>query len=228
MSRRLQQGWSVWLMPVVLSALWYAGCTPLSGEKPLPPTAAPRVLYELGLRQLASGEYPQARLSLEQAVALAPMQATYRNALGFANLQLGRLPSAVDAFREALKLHPDFPDAYNNLGVALAQSGQWSEAIAAFEKVLTFQAYNTPELVYQNLGWAYYNLERYPEAEAALTTALRFDPRLPLTHYTLGLTWEKRGRLQEAQAAYRRVLELVPQDSDTGRRAQDRLQALGG
>ena len=228
MTSRLQQGRGALLLPVLLSALWYAGCTPLPGEKPLPPTVAPRLLYESGLSQLASGEYLQARRSFEQVVALAPTQATYRNALGFANLHLGRLPQAMDAFREALKLYPDFPDAYNNLGVALAQNGQWDEALAAFEKVLTFPAYNTPELVYQNLGWAYYNLGRYPEAEAALSTALRVDPRLPLAHYTLGLTWEKRGRVQEAQAAYRRVLELVPQDSETGRRAQERLQALGG
>lgn len=228
MSPRLQQGWRAVLIPLVLSTLWYVGCIPPAGEKPTSPTASPRVLYESGLSQLAAGEYLQARLALEQAVALAPQQATYRNALGFVNLQLGRLAQAVEAFREALKLYPDFPDAYNNLGVALAQSGQWKEAIAAFEKVLTFPAYNTPELVYQNLGWAYYNLERYPEAEQALTTALRFDPKLPLTHYTLGLTWEKRGRLQDAQAAYRRVLELVPQASEMAKKAQDRLQALGG
>ena len=213
---------------MVLSVLWYVGCAPLPGEKPLPSTASPRVFYELGLSQLESGEYLQARLSLEQAVSLDPKQATYRNALGYANLHLGRLPHAVDAFREALKLNPDFPEAYNYLGVALAQSGQWGEAIAAFEKILTFQAYNTPQLVYQNLGWAYYNLGRYQEAEVALTTALRYDPKLVLAHYSLGLTREKRGRVQEAREAYQRVLELVPPDSETGRRAHDRLQALGG
>jgi len=216
------------LIAMVLSTLWWGGCASLPGEKPLPPTVSPRLLYELGLSQLASGEYLQARLSLEQAASLDPKQATYRNALGFANLHLGRVPQAAAAFREALKLNPDFPDAYNNLGVALAQTGQWGEAITAFEKVLTFQAYNTPQLVYQNLGWAYYNLGRYQEAEAALTTAVRYDSNLPLAHYNLGLTREKRGRVQEAQDAYRRVLELVPKDSETGRRAQDRLQALGG
>ena len=98
----------------------------------------------------------------------------------------------------------------------------------AFEQVLRFPAYNSPEIVYQNLGWAYYNLGRYPEAEMALTTALRLDPRLPVTHYTLGLTWEKTGRVQEAREAYRQVLKLVPRDSETGRKAQERLQAVGG
>ena len=138
------------------------------------------------------------------------------------------MPQAERAFREALRLQRDFPDAHNNLGVTLAQQGQWEAAIAAFEQVLQFPAYNTPEIVYQNLGWAYYNLGRYPEAEAALTMALRLDPRLPVTHYTLGLTWEKTGRVQEARQSYRQVLQLVPRDSETGRKAQERLRALGG
>ena len=227
MTRRLRQGNGALLMLVLLSLFWCAACARLPAEKPPPPTASPSAMYQMGLTQLVSGEYLQARLSLEQAVALAPHQAGYRNALGLANLQLGRFPQAEDAFREALKLQRDFPDAYNNLGVALAQDGKWEEAVAAFEKVLMFPAYNTPEIVYQNLGWAYYNLGRYPEAETALTAALRLDPRLPVTHYTLGLTWEKTGRVQEAREAYRHVLKLVPQDSETGRKAQERLQALG-
>ena len=69
---------------------------------------------------------------------------------------------------------------------------------------------------------------RYPEADLALTTALRLDPRLPVTHYTLGLTREKTGRVQEAREAYRHVLQLVPRDSEMGRKAQERLQAVGG
>ena len=112
--------------------------------------------------------------------------------------------------------------------MALAQAGKWEEAVATFEQVLSFPAYNSPEIVYQNLGWAYYNLGRYPEAETALTAALRLDPKLPVTHYTLGLTWEKTGRFQEAREAYSQVLKLVPQDSETGRKAQERLQAIGG
>ena len=234
MTSRLRQGNGALLMLVLLSLFWGAACARLAVEQPAPPTASPgamdspSAMYQTGLIQFAAGEYLQARLSLEQAVALAPNQASYRNALGLAHLQLGRFPQAQNAFRETLKLRSDFPDAYNNLGVALAQDGKWEEAIAAFEQALRFSAYNSPEIVYQNLGWAYYNLGRYPEAEMTLITALRLDPKLPVTHYTLGLTWEKTGRVQEAREAYRHVLQLVPRDSETGRKAHEHLQALGG
>ena len=232
--RNLAQRHGVCGLLVLLAWVWGVACARLPPPEAPPPTAAPRamdapgVTYQLGLSQLAAGDYLQARRSLEQAVALAPNQASYHNALGLAYLQLGRFPQAEQAFRETLRLQRDFPDAHNNLGVTLAQQGKWEAAIAAFEQVLQFPAYNTPEIVYQNLGWAYYNLGRYPEAEAALTTALRLDPRLPISHYTLGLTWEKTGRVQEARDAYRHVLKLVPQDSETGRKAQERLHAVGG
>ena len=233
-TRRLTQGPGVWRLLVVLACVWGVACARLPEAESPPPTAAPHAMdapgttYQMGLTQLASGDYLQARRSLEQAVALAPNQASYYNALGLAYLQLGRLPQAEQAFRETLRLQHDFPDAHNNLGVSLAQQGKWEAAIAAFEQVLQFPAYNTPEIVYQNLGWAYYNLGRYPEAEAALTAALRLDPKLPITHYTLGLTWEKTGRVQAARDAYRHVLQLVPKDSETGRKAQERLHAVGG
>jgi len=222
----LRAGKGALIALALLSVMWYGGCASVPGDQSLPAHVSPRVLYELGLSQLAAGEYPEARVTLEQAVARDPRRATFRNALGWVYLQLGRLPQAVEAFRETVKLNPEFPDAHNNLGVALAQSGRWEEAIASFERVLTFPAYNSPELVYQNLGWAYYNLGRDQEAEAVLAAALRLDPRLPVTHHTLGLVREKSGRVQEARDAYRQVLELVPAGSDMGRRARAQLQAL--
>src|SRR5262245_13865690 len=100
MTRRRIQGHRAWLMFVCLSCLGYMSCTSLPAEQSPPPTAlhslqaSPSALYQAGLTQLASGEYLQARLSLEQAVALAPSQASYHNALGLANLQLGRFSQA--------------------------------------------------------------------------------------------------------------------------------------
>ena len=202
------------------------GCGPVREEKPKAPTVPPAVIYDLGISQLESGEYRQARMSFEQAVTLEPSSASYRNALGLAALQLGQLPQAVDSFREAVRLKPDFSDAYNNLGVALAQSRKWEEALTAFEKVLTFPFYRSPEIVYQNLGWAYYNLDRYQEAEKALKSALRLDPQMALTHYTLGLLYERQHRKPDALQSYRKAVKLTA-DSETGRKAQERLKALG-
>jgi len=191
------------------------------------PKVPPRFIYGLGIGQLQSGEYVQARHSLEQAVALDPDKAIYRNALGLANLHSGRLQEALDSFREALRLNPQFPDAYNNLGVALAQSGKPEEALGAFRKALSIPSYNSPEIVYQNLGETYYKLGRYNEAEESLKAALRLNANLATTYYTLGLVHEKQSRQLDALRAYREALRLTP-NSEVERKAKDRVGSLGG
>jgi len=216
----------LFIASVLVAFLSCVACTPTQEQK-AKPTLPPRVIYDLGIGQMQSGEYVQARHSLERAVALDPNQAIYRNALGLANLHLGRLQDAINSFREALRLNPQFPDAYNNLGVALAQSGKPEEALGAFRKALSFPSYNSPEIIYQNLGETYYKLGRYEEAERALRTALRLNANLATSYYTLGLVHERQARRQDALKAYREVLIRAP-DTEVARKAQERVVSLGG
>ncbi len=211
---------------VLVVFLSCVACTRTQEQK-AKPTLPPRVIYDLGIRQLQSGEYVQARHSLERAVALDPNQAIYRNALGLANLHLGRLQDAVDSFREALRLNPQFPDAYNNLGVALAQSGKPEEALGTFRTALSFPSYNSPEIVYQNMGETYYKLGRYSEVEESLKAALRLNATVATTYYSLGLVNEKQSHRLEALKAYREALKLAP-DSEVARKAKERVVSLGG
>ncbi|HXK30752.1 MAG TPA: hypothetical protein VJ646_21100 [Candidatus Binatia bacterium] len=61
--------------------------------------------------------------------------------------------------RQETRLNANFSDAYNNLGVALAQSGRWDEAIPVFNS-FRLRRVQQPGGVYQNFGWANYNLGR--------------------------------------------------------------------
>jgi len=214
------------ILPVLVIFLSLLACTSTQEQK-AKPTVPPRFIYDLGISQMQLGEYAQARLSLKQAVALDPDKAIYRNALGLANLHSGRLRQAVISFREALRLNPQFPDAYNNLGVALAQSGKPEEALGAFRNALSIPSYNSPEIVYQNLGETYYKLGRYSEAEESLKAGLRLNTNLATTYYTLGLVHEKQSRRLEALKAYREALKLAP-DSKVARKAKERVVSLGG
>ena len=216
----------LFIASVLVVFLSCVSCTPTQEQK-AKPIVPPRFIYDLGTRQLQSGEYFQARLSLEQAVTLDPNKAIYRNSLGLANLHLGRLGEAADSFREALRLNPQFPDAYNNLGVALAQSGKPEEALGTFRTALSFPSYNSPEIVYQNMGETYYKLGRYSEAEESLKAALRLNATVATTYYSLGLVHEKQSHRLEALKAYREALKLAP-DSAVARKAKERVVSLGG
>jgi Tfp pilus assembly protein PilF len=187
-----------------------------------------RSSYELGLSHLREGNATLGLTSLQEAVALDPDSALYRNALGRSLLlyDLKRVPEALEALREAVSLDPQFAEAHHNLGVALAESGRWGDAVQAYRKALSIPGYAAPLKTYNNLGWAYYNLDRLAEAEEALKTAIRLDPEFAGSHYHLGLVLLKAGRKDEARAAFLRARDLAP-ESEFGLAAREHLKALG-
>lgn len=224
--------WSRWLLlGLVLTAL--AACA--AGKEAEARRLRARAVYDLALTDLCLNrprtEPCEPRISaglaaLQEAISLDPRQAVYQNTLGLVHLNLKNLPQAIEAFKKALELNPDYAEAQHNLGVGLAESGQWEEAIKAYLKALTIPSNASPESVYTNMGWAYYNLGRLGEAESALRQALRLEPTLAAAHYNLGLVLLKAGRREEAKAAFRRTLELAP-DSTFGMAAREHLKALG-
>jgi tetratricopeptide (TPR) repeat protein len=215
--------WSRWLLlGLVLTGL--AGCA--AGKEAEVRRLRARAVYDLALAHLREGRTSAGLASLQEAISLDPRRGVYQNTLGLVRLNLKNLPQAIEAFKKALELDPDYAEAQHNLGVALAESGQWEEAIKAYLKALTIPSNASPESVYTNMGWAYYNLGRLEEAESALRQALSLEPTLAAAHYNLGLVLLKAGRREEAKAAFRRTLELAP-DSTFGVAAREHLKALG-
>ncbi|MFB2837901.1 tetratricopeptide repeat protein [Floridanema evergladense] len=64
---------------------------------------------------------------------------------------------------------------------------------------------------WHGLGMVYFNQEKYQDALEIISQALSFDAVNPKLHYSLGLVLEKIGYLEEAIAAYQKVIELSPQ-----------------
>lgn len=69
-----------------------------------------------------------------------------------------------------------------------------------------------PDDVYilTKLGGAYYDLGRYYEAEACLQNAVKIDPKWGETHYTLGLTLQRRKKLNAAMRCYEKAIAKTP------------------
>ncbi len=125
-----------------------------------------------------------------------------------------------------MELDPTYGDAYHNLGSSLAEQGQWEEAIAAYKKALAQPVYASPESTYNNLGYAYWALDRRPEAEEAFRAALQLEPKLVPSHFWLGVLLQKEGRGDEARQHLRAARDLEP-TSPLGQRASEVLKALG-
>ena len=64
------------------------------------------------------------------------------------------------------------------------------------------------------LGNAYAETGRYPEAEQAFSRAIEIDPNHMDARSNLGVIYYKQGRLTEAEELFRQVLQQTPDDAE--------------
>jgi len=106
----------------------------------------------------------------------------------------------------------------------MSQRGDWylrhnTPAFAAefYEKALELDA-KQPEH-YLNFGWALFRARTGPieEAKGYLKSALQINPRLAKAHYCLGLIAKQEDNDQEAEACFRRAVDLDPENKPARR-----------
>lgn len=185
-----------------------------------------RASYEAGVKSIAEGRISLGLSSLRQAVEIEPRNPVYHNAVGAVMLNIGRYPDAQLEFQKAVDLDPTYADAFHNLGSAYAEQARWDDAIVAYRKALAQTIYNRPETTYNNLGYAYWALDRRKDAEDAFRSALQLDSRLVPSHFWLGVLLQREGRQSEAAAHLRAARDLEPA-SMLGKRADEVLKAMG-
>ncbi|HEV8437312.1 MAG TPA: tetratricopeptide repeat protein [Methylomirabilota bacterium] len=185
-----------------------------------------RSLYEQGLKSLADKNMSSGLAALREAAQLDPDNPIFHNTLGIVLLDLRKPAEAQAEFQKAVQLDPTYAEAQHNLGLSLAEQGRYEQAIAAYRKALSMPVYPTPEVGYYNLGRAYGLAGKLPEAEEALRTAIRLDPKLAAAYYQLGVVLTTGGRREEAKGAFRRARDVDPA-SPFGQAAVEALKTLG-
>jgi membrane associated rhomboid family serine protease/cytochrome c-type biogenesis protein CcmH/NrfG len=65
-----------------------------------------------------------------------------------------------------------------------------------------------------DLGQAYFNFERYPDAEAEFKRVLELQPQENRARFDLGLTYLSEKRTDDAKAAFTQLINQNPNDSD--------------
>ncbi len=129
------------------------------------------------------------------------------------------LPRAHATLMQALALAPDDPFGLFNLALVEMKSGRKDEAIAGFERLLAVEA-GRPGAVPQevrsstlaSLGLLYYEKDFLDDARRYLEQAATLDPTSARTWNNLGLTLRKAGDAAGAERAFRKALELSPND----------------
>jgi tetratricopeptide (TPR) repeat protein len=199
----------------------------------------------LGAVMSRLGRYAEAVAGYEEALRLNPQLTPILLNLGIAHYRAEQFAKAAAVLDRFLVKAPDHMQARQLLGISLVALGRDADGVAQLEPIsettddptalyslgLAYLRLNRPELktiisrlaassAGKPLGlllrgqWLLSNLA-FKQAVGELEEAARFNPELPRLQYSLGLSYLKLGRSQEALACFERELRHSQQDFST-------------
>ncbi len=170
----------------------------------------PKVRYDLANEYRARGDMDAAIRNYRIALETDPNSLRTLANLGGALNSKGEYDAAIDTCKSALSLNPRYAHAYNNLGVALQMKGEHESAMASFRRAIELDS-GQPD-AHSNLAKALSLQGKFEEAITHFREALENPAvaRDPGTAIELGNALFNFGRIEAAEAAYRRAIELDP------------------
>jgi tetratricopeptide (TPR) repeat protein len=146
----------------------------------------------------------EARTVLTGLAHERPASAIYWYWLGRLDYDQRRYAEAVENLRQALAREPTSARAWDSLGLAWDMQGQMEEARKAFAKAVSLNREEPRPSAWppHNFGYLLLRLGETAAAEEALRESLRYDAKLPRTHYYLARVLEKEDRNDEAIENY--------------------------
>lgn len=127
---------------------------------------------------------------------------------GLENRKKGKNDKALTLLEEAVRLAPDFYEAHNELGLAYKATGRLNDAEREFLRAHELNGSSADPLIYLS---ALYIDENQPErAVAASEEAVKTNSRSAPAFISLGIALYKAARLDRAEAALKKALDLGP------------------
>src|SRR5262249_36488480 len=152
------------------------------------------------------GELVKGLVHCREAVRHQPDFAPGHNNLGNVLRALERWIEAEAAYVEAIRLRPNLGVAHANLGLTLQQQGKHSAAMPHFRRAAE-RAPDDPA-VCQQLADAQAWAEDWTAAILSCQRRVELRPRDADAHNELGWAYQSDARAAEAEACYRRALQL--------------------
>jgi serine/threonine-protein kinase len=170
--------------------------------------------YQLG--QIDVERYRKAIASFERAIVLQPDYAEAYAALSYA-LRAQRNaggPATFDQIRsaayKALELDPDLADAHSAVGAVSTDDWQWERAEQAFRRAIDLNP--DSQVTCDCYAGLLSILGRHSEAVALAQRMAKVNPLVSATFAGLGERLYEARRYPEAEAAFRRALDMEPQN----------------
>jgi tetratricopeptide (TPR) repeat protein len=161
----------------------------------------------------------------EDTVRKSPNKRRAHFQLAYAYDQQARYSQALEEFQKTAEIGPITPDLLLDWGLAYDHLGRFDQALAKFQQAA---AMHPTAHFYTQIGMAYAQQSRWPEALQALATAEKLDPRFPDTYTYRGKIYLNTNEVPAAIQEYRHALAIDATLEDARHdlaQAQARLRA---
>ena len=200
------------------------------------PTFAEAFL-NLGLVREEQGRHPEAIAAFQKALQLKPKLRGANLFLGIAEYRTSQLDASLTALRKETAVSPKDANAWMWLGIVALEKGDGDEAVHALDEADKLSPENVDVLyhrgrahlfvsqdsyarmfkadpkswrVRQILAEANADAERHMDAIAEYQAAIQLAPNEPRLHEELGSELRVAGKMAEAEQAFRKELEIDP------------------
>ncbi|MFH0991553.1 MAG: tetratricopeptide repeat protein [bacterium] len=169
-----------------------------------------RVYLLTGLAYTRMDRQPEAIEMFQKALELKPDDMNTLSSLALTLDGLKRFNESDTLYEKALKLESQLPLILNNYSYSLAERGiQLQRALKMALKAIEAEPNNPSYL--DTVGWIYFKLEKFDEAEQYVKKALQAGEASATVHEHLGDIYYKLGKKDQAKQMWRRALDM-----DTG------------
>jgi tetratricopeptide (TPR) repeat protein len=160
---------------------------------------------------LNAQEFGRAEAALTELLAASPDHAEGLHLQGLLLCQTGREIQGIESLRRAVSFAPDVALYWNNLAAAYSRDHQWDASIEAARKATELDpSYADPQYILTNVLLAQGNVAEGTDELAKLVKLRGQDGKL---WYQLARQRADQQRFGEAEEAYKRTLELMPDHS---------------
>ena len=155
----------------------------------------------------AQSKPEEAVLSYSRATQINPRNAGALSNLSNALMDQNKFAEAIAVLEKALELDPNLVEAHHNLGNAFSATRQPQKAIAEYQTAIRLAPSLLPP--YVNLGNLLSELGYLSESAEVLQKAAELHAE-PTVLNALGMCYHRAGRIEEAEASFRRAVDLMP------------------
>lgn len=164
----------------------------------------------LGILELAAGEFEGAAKSFKQILELEPKNAGALLNMGNYYSEKGDSSKAISCFEQATSVKADFPEAWFNLGNSYLALREYRKAKSAFERALKYDVLFAS--AYKNLGFTCEKLDDFSSALEFYRKAFELNKADAGIQMNMAGIYMREGALEEAFRCCKNAVRLAPRE----------------